>query len=282
MLKLESPRTSGPQVKRVQEALLEWGYPLDKWGADGVFGPATALAVVQFQADNKLTQDGIVGPNVLAELGLADPEPSVIMSAHIVDRRGLHPHPNLFSVSRTKRLEPRGVTLHQMGCRPSDRPSRLDTLNAHIGVQRDGTVVICNDPTDFIWHAQGLSKPTIGIEYNGNFPGIATRPETAWSGGGGPHELTPAQLAASDRLFIWLARWFEDAGLVWDRVHAHRQSAESRRADPGSEIWQKVGLVWIKRLRDRGIDATDGGPGWKTGEGRPIPTAWDPSVSVAY
>jgi len=52
----------GAVVKRMQEELLQRGYDLGKWGADGSFGDQTYKAVVAFQKDSGLTPDGICGP----------------------------------------------------------------------------------------------------------------------------------------------------------------------------------------------------------------------------
>jgi hypothetical protein len=49
----------------LQSLLTAKGYPLK---IDGLFGPKTADAVRKFQADNKLTTDGIVGPRTWAAL----------------------------------------------------------------------------------------------------------------------------------------------------------------------------------------------------------------------
>jgi len=54
----------GPDVKKVQQAL---DIP-----ADGIFGSQTETAVKQFQLEQKLTVDGIVGPNTWDALGLND------------------------------------------------------------------------------------------------------------------------------------------------------------------------------------------------------------------
>lgn len=52
----------GLYVKDLQIELINRGYDLGKWGADGDFGKQTEKAVKQFQADHGLAVDGIVGP----------------------------------------------------------------------------------------------------------------------------------------------------------------------------------------------------------------------------
>lgn len=53
---------SGEDVVKCQKLLIEKGYPLPKYGADGKFGNETKKAVKAFQKDNGLIADGIVGP----------------------------------------------------------------------------------------------------------------------------------------------------------------------------------------------------------------------------
>ena len=53
---------AGPYVTLAQTELLQRGYDLGKYGADGKFGTATEKAVKQFQRDWDLVQDGIIGP----------------------------------------------------------------------------------------------------------------------------------------------------------------------------------------------------------------------------
>jgi putative peptidoglycan binding protein/D-alanyl-D-alanine carboxypeptidase-like protein len=57
----------GQQVKKLQEALNARGATLV---VDGIFGAGTHAAVINFQAKNGLTADGIVGPKTKAALGL--------------------------------------------------------------------------------------------------------------------------------------------------------------------------------------------------------------------
>lgn len=52
----------GAYVKELQTELINRGYDLGKWGADGSFGKQTETAVKQFQADHGLAVDGIAGP----------------------------------------------------------------------------------------------------------------------------------------------------------------------------------------------------------------------------
>lgn len=53
---------SGPYVTLAQTELIQRGYDLGKWGADGKFGAATESAVKLFQQDWELTVDGVIGP----------------------------------------------------------------------------------------------------------------------------------------------------------------------------------------------------------------------------
>lgn len=53
--------SSGSYVKLLQESLIALGYNVGSSGAVGEFGNATLEAVKQFQKNNKLTVDGVVG-----------------------------------------------------------------------------------------------------------------------------------------------------------------------------------------------------------------------------
>ena len=53
--------SSGEYVTLAQAKLIQLGYDLGKWGADGKFGAATENAVRQFQRDHQLTADGVIG-----------------------------------------------------------------------------------------------------------------------------------------------------------------------------------------------------------------------------
>lgn len=59
---------AGPYVTLAQTELIQRGYDLGSWGADGKFGQKTYEAVMAFQRDWNLVQDGIVGPKTWAML----------------------------------------------------------------------------------------------------------------------------------------------------------------------------------------------------------------------
>ena len=64
--------SKGAYVTLLQKQLLDRGYGLGSWGADGDFGSATEKAVRAFQGDQGLAVDGIVGPKTWAALGNPD------------------------------------------------------------------------------------------------------------------------------------------------------------------------------------------------------------------
>lgn len=66
----------GSDVKELQELLMQLGYKLTKYGADGKYGAETMAAVKAFQKSVGLTQDGLYGDKTHAALmdAVADDE----------------------------------------------------------------------------------------------------------------------------------------------------------------------------------------------------------------
>ena len=282
-LKLTKPYMHGPAVVRLQEMLNLYfeatGETEDLLDCDGIFGCDTKSDVVIFQTYQGITVDGICGPAtwnklmyVINNREYCDPKDSVI-----VDRRGLHVKPRLYKCKRPW-SNISGVTLHQTGCEMPSNPAGWDRVNAHIGITQEGLCILINDPTYFIWHAQGLSDETIGLEIEGNFEGIDGDMSTLWKGGGGPHHLNPKMMAAIEQARLWISEQFKANGKEWKHIYAHRQSARSRIGDPGEEIWRQVGIPWRNLIVT--VDHYDKFTHF--GTGRPIPYMWGYQTEFEY
>lgn len=68
MLYRRSPMMRGDDVAELQRQLNSLGFDAGK--VDGIFGPDTLRAVLDFQANRRLPEDGIVGPGVVEDLRL--------------------------------------------------------------------------------------------------------------------------------------------------------------------------------------------------------------------
>jgi phosphatidylserine/phosphatidylglycerophosphate/cardiolipin synthase-like enzyme len=58
----------GPAVVKIQQALIDTGFPLPRFGADGIFGAETKVAVQNYQKAHGLSADGIIGPITMGSL----------------------------------------------------------------------------------------------------------------------------------------------------------------------------------------------------------------------
>ena len=67
--------SSGEDVKRLQQALIQGGYSVGATGADGIYGKNTAAAVRSYQRDKNLLVDGIAGDETLSSLYGGTPAP---------------------------------------------------------------------------------------------------------------------------------------------------------------------------------------------------------------
>jgi len=272
ILRLTRPYMHGTAVKRIQEYL-------DVDPLDGIYGAQTAKAVMGFQRAKGLEVDGVVGPRTWKAFRGLDLSGGV--PGEIFNLTAKHPRPKNYGYYRSWE-NITGVTLHQTGCDMPKSPNKWSRLNAHYGITREGLIVHVNDETDMIWHAQALSKKTIGIEIEGNFPGIIGDMSTLWKGGGSACRMTKQQLFASRVLFDYIADRFLRNGSVWRHVYAHRQSSDMRTADPGENIWGEVGIPWGNQLFLKNGETPDGGPGFKLGKGKPIPRDWDERRTAKY
>jgi peptidoglycan hydrolase-like protein with peptidoglycan-binding domain len=71
-----SEGSTGPNVRWAQYLLVRRTLSYNQ--IDGVFGPVTKTAVVEFQSGEGLVADGIVGPKTWTALGGTQPEPPTL------------------------------------------------------------------------------------------------------------------------------------------------------------------------------------------------------------
>jgi len=272
--------STGSDVSTLQENLNQ----LNTLDVDGVFGQGTDAAVRKFQAQSNLVVDGICGPATWEALSVAlgsnptvPPTTSPIPGVEFYDRRAYakqaHGSEGQWPVTDRPIASVTGVCLHQTACMLGERPERYDSVGAHFAVTRAGKVIWMHDFDRKVAHGNGWNNGTVGIEIDGLYAGVEGDPSTVWDDPSTPSRetgmaLTPETVAATRALLRWIK---QQLGPQMNAIVAHRQSSGSRRNDPGSAIWQSVALPLHVEL-----DCSDGGVGFKLGDGLPIPEAWDP------
>lgn len=168
-----------------------------------------------------------------------------------------------------------GICLHQTGIeyginerqlRESDgdyhlaKARRFLNVPAHAVVGIDGIWCVHSPIDAYLHHAGPLNRYTLGLEIEG-----------LYSGTDDGHRLSSLTLDAAKEALAYLVTEGRNCGMDIKYIYAHRQSAASRRADPGYAIWQQVAL--------------DLGPCFGLvprnhivlGDGRKIPKDWDPN-----
>jgi len=272
----------GPGVRRWQELLLDAGYKLPQWGADGDFGDETDEATRKAQADLGVTTDGIVGPKTMEAMHARldtpeDQKPSepmtVIDGVEVFDYRGqLAPPKNGVPSKGNRWPELSGVVLHRTACRLGENPERYFKVNAHMHVTLGGRIILCHPWDLHIWHGHRPSLWTLGIELDGNPEGY---PGYWWQPGGGPDPITPEQIKAAGVLLNLILAGFKDNGRPFKYIYAHRQASDQRECDPGHEAWAKIAVPWMEQTG--AIPGDSNGFGGTTfGTGFQIPQSWDP------
>ena len=279
----------GVDVREVQQALMELGYDLPRWGADGDLGSETLGAIAHFLRDHGAEADedaDVVSDvalalvqNVLAATKAAPLGPK-LESGRFHDLRSMASQKNVGGRRAWKQIT--GVTLHQTACVLGERPQRWATVGAHLGVTRAGQVIWMHDFEKIVWHGNGFNGHTIGIEMEGTYAGVEGDDRTFWRPKDEPNRKpqTPTiELVEAARATVrWVCQEVARHGGRIKQLVAHRQASNQRDSDPGSALWQQVAMPLHKEL-----SLSDGGPGYTVGNGYPIPEKWDPSrAGVKY
>ena len=141
-------------------------------------------------------------------------------------------------------------------------PKRYYSVSAHYAILPDGKIIQLHPISAYLEASNGFSSKSVTVEFAGNFPN--TRGKCWEAEAHGCHRVTQAQIESGRKLIKHLIK---TNGLK--RVLAHRQSSGSLENDPGPDIWYYVGQWAIDYY-----GLSDGGPGYKTGTGKPIPDLW--------
>lgn len=209
--------------------------------------------------------------------------------------RGVRKH----RVARGKVVErdPRrvdGIVLHQTACTfgPSDdaqrRHERAFGVACHALAFRDGTVVLPNPLRWVVNHGNAFNDRALGIEAEGVYSGLEDDPLTipdeartsTW--GGRPDVVTELVVAAARRALRELVERGRAEGMPLRYIWAHRQSSRTRRSDPGQTLWRRVVLEYAVPVL--GLETQPGIylASRASGDGRPIPKAWDAAGAGRY
>lgn len=156
----------------------------------------------------------------------------------------------------------KALVLHQMAFSRGNDPSRYDNVTAHFAILPNGRILQLHPISALLHASNGFNARSVGVEFAGNFPNTRGR---CWEARRfGCHTLTPEQIEAGRFLIRHLIR---EIGLT--HVFAHRQANPNRENCPGPDIWYHVGQWAVENL-----GLSDGGPGYKIDNGRPIPDSW--------
>ena len=185
------------------------------------------------------------------------------------------------------------LVLHQMACcyYVNDPLTRfLDNLAPHFAILPDGRILQLHPLQALTYASNGFNTGGVAVEFAGNFPTENGKwwidrdeiaeirkklkkrklPEAQIEARiqayikANQNQVTPAQIEAGRYLVRYLIRTMGLRVIV-----AHRQSSGTRDNDPGPDIWYYLGQWAIDTL-----GLSDGGPGFKTGTGKPIPNLW--------
>lgn len=281
MANLMKKGDSGAAVVRLQQNLITLGFALPRFGADGGLGDETLTAVARFRAERGLlaNPDEVPGtvPVRIIEAIAAEVKAKAEqgLPAKFVDVRGQHGRPGL-SKSQPHRpwKQITGITLHQTAALIGERESTWFPVPIHLGVTRKGKIIQLYDFTDRTNHAHNLNATDVGIEVDGFYEGVEGDETTFWrpksEPGRKPLKPTPEQIVALREAVRWIRDVVNGFGGKLKFIHAHRQSSKDRQSDPGSRLWQEVG-VWAQNE----LGLSDGGKGFTVGDGLPIPEKWD-------
>jgi len=191
-----------------------------------------------------------------------------------------------------KMAEVTSICFHQTACvfgpldEPEKRWRRALKIPAHVTAFRDGVYVQAAPLSWFLYHGNGVNPFSLGLEMEGQYPGLLDNPatparedeQTFWSAGAKkPTPLDALALATFRAATAYLVEEGRRQGAPIRYAVAHRQANREKPSDPGQELWQRVVVDYA--CRELGLE-TRRDEVW--GGGKKIPTAWDSRASARY
>jgi len=292
----------GADVQEMQESLLASGQKLPKYDADGDYGQETLAAVRSFQFEKGLSRaanDGVISDETLDALGWDAPEdPSV---PGIPTRRyegvkcyDLREEPWEDRVAKKfKRhggvpvvrdpAQVTGITIHQTAAKYGVVPYQIQAAggDAELALARRSLRVAChvmafhkgfiawpNNLEDYVYHGNGFNAFELGLEIDGNYPGAEGG--KTWNNKK-PTKVTPEVIRSACAAIELMVVEGREMGMPIEYIHAHRQSSNTRRDDPGEELWRTVVLGYAVPILGLKTE-----PARTIGKGQPVPRDWDP------
>lgn len=125
-------------------------------------------------------------------------------------------------------------------------------------------------------HANALNAPSLGLEVEGRYPGLASGPRGAWD------ILDELTIETARAALTWLVEAAAAEGIEIRYLYAHRQSSSMRRGDPGELVWRAVALEHGRQVLGLRTAPARTWDSPSAGRGRPIPLEWDPSGVGRY
>lgn len=301
----------GLEVQEMQEALLDQFLCLTKYGADAHYGNETQHALNMFERMKGLpdtVQGSEVSEVTLDSLGWDSPEDPPVPDAPKVmfgdvllyDLRGepwSERNQKKFKRYRGKPVvrdpaQVTGITVHQTAAKYGVAPYQVHAVggNVELALARRSLRVAChvmafhadhagfiaapNDLTHYVYHGNGFNAFELGIEIDGNYPGVEGG--KTWNGKR-PTKITAGIVRAACAGIEYLVVGGRKMGMPIEYIHAHRQSSAKRRDDPGEELWNAVVLDFAVDVLGLKTE-----PSRVLRDGRPVPVDWDADGSGSY
>lgn len=168
-----SSGSSGAAVALIQQALIDAGFPLPRFGADGIFGNETKTALRNFQRASSLSADGIVGPGTMSALDSLFTKGAPQLAPAIP----VNPPP----------VTPPTITTETIKSAPDGTPDTRTTVGVGERVRftadtagtwtvSDGHIIGLNNGASIVWEAPAVAtNPTITLTTPG---GVKVTPFT--------------------------------------------------------------------------------------------------------